>query len=214
MRRLPFRHRRARQRHALRRAAQRDDDHVHRLPWHDRSTANADHLGQRRSDRSAQQQQHAVGAALSSGKAAKLYQQSIMSPDVRWEIPQTIDTIDPLSLALQSEVGLRQNAAARRQNMGRVAGGADSGGTAKTRPPGSAPSYTERRVNSRTTTAAMDCQICHTSWATSCFGCHLPMKANQRVPKTNSKASPIGTSPPTIRRSCATTCSCSASTAR
>jgi hypothetical protein len=27
----------------------------------------------------------------------------------------------------------------------------------------------------------MDCQICHTSWATSCFGCHLPMKANQRV---------------------------------
>src|SRR5438045_2780740 len=29
----------------------------------------------------------------------------------------------------------------------------------------------------------MDCQICHTSWATSCFGCHLPMKANQRVPQ-------------------------------
>ena len=26
-----------------------------------------------------------------------LYQQSSMSPDVRWEIPQTIDTIDPLS---------------------------------------------------------------------------------------------------------------------
>ena len=26
------------------------------------------------------------------------------------------------------------------------------------------------------------CQICHTSWATSCFGCHLPMRANQRVP--------------------------------
>ena len=29
----------------------------------------------------------------------------------------------------------------------------------------------------------MDCQICHTSWATSCFGCHLPMKANQRTPQ-------------------------------
>ena len=28
---------------------------------------------------------------------------------------------------------------------------------------------------------SMDCQICHSSWATSCFGCHLPMKANQRV---------------------------------
>jgi hypothetical protein len=31
--------------------------------------------------------------------------------------------------------------------------------------------------------ASMDCQICHTSWATSCFGCHLPMKANQRTPQ-------------------------------
>ena len=30
-------------------------------------------------------------------EGTKLYQQSIMSPDVRWEIPQTIDTIDPLS---------------------------------------------------------------------------------------------------------------------
>jgi hypothetical protein len=28
----------------------------------------------------------------------------------------------------------------------------------------------------------VSCQICHSSWATSCFGCHLPMRANQRVP--------------------------------
>ena len=28
----------------------------------------------------------------------------------------------------------------------------------------------------------ISCEVCHTSWATSCFGCHLPMKANQRVP--------------------------------
>ena len=25
----------------------------------------------------------------------------------------------------------------------------------------------------------MDCYTCHTSWVASCFGCHLPMKANQ-----------------------------------
>ena len=37
------------------------------------------------------------GDRASSGKATKLYQQSMMSPDVRWEIPQTIDTIDPAS---------------------------------------------------------------------------------------------------------------------
>ena len=28
----------------------------------------------------------------------------------------------------------------------------------------------------------ISCQVCHSSWATSCFGCHLPMRANQRVP--------------------------------
>ena len=32
-----------------------------------------------------------------SWEGNKLWQQSTMSPDVRWEIPQTIDTIDPLS---------------------------------------------------------------------------------------------------------------------
>lgn len=26
----------------------------------------------------------------------------------------------------------------------------------------------------------MTCQACHTSWTTSCFGCHLPMQANER----------------------------------
>jgi hypothetical protein len=28
----------------------------------------------------------------------------------------------------------------------------------------------------------LSCQVCHSSWATSCFGCHLPMRANQRMP--------------------------------
>ena len=28
----------------------------------------------------------------------------------------------------------------------------------------------------------MACQTCHSSWVPSCFGCHLPMKANQRRP--------------------------------
>src|SRR5213078_5179619 len=28
----------------------------------------------------------------------------------------------------------------------------------------------------------ISCQICHSSWATSCFDCHLPMRTNQRMP--------------------------------
>src|SRR5260221_54397 len=30
--------------------------------------------------------------------------------------------------------------------------------------------------------SVMACYTCHTSWNTSCFGCHLPMKANQKKP--------------------------------
>src|SRR2546421_624393 len=28
----------------------------------------------------------------------------------------------------------------------------------------------------------MTCVSCHSSWTTTCFGCHLPMTANQRMP--------------------------------
>ena len=94
-----------------------------------------------------------------------LYQQSVMSPDTRWEVPQTIDTIDPLS----SHYNPKSAYAKTLMRDGKTWGG---GIPAE---PG------ERRVKLAHDNSAMDCQICHTSWATSCFGCHLPMKANQRV---------------------------------
>ena len=31
------------------------------------------------------------------------------------------------------------------------------------------------------------CQTCHTSWVTSCFGCHLPMAANRKKPNLHSE---------------------------
>ena len=67
--------------------------------------------------------------------------------------------------ALQCQVRLRQNSAARRRQPG-----------AMCRP------ATECPRNLAHDNSNISCQICHTSWATSCFGCHLPMKANQRVP--------------------------------
>jgi hypothetical protein len=100
-------------------------------------------------------------------EGAKLYQQSVMSPDTRWEVPQTIDTVDPLS----SHYNPKSAYAKTLQRDGKTWGGnvpAEPG---------------ERRVKLAHDNSAMDCQICHTSWATSCFGCHLPMKANQRVPQ-------------------------------
>jgi hypothetical protein len=99
-------------------------------------------------------------------EGSKLFQQSSMSPDVRWEIPQTIDTIDPASPHYNPKSAYAKTL--RRDEKW--------GGILPESP-------NERRVKLAHDNSAMDCQICHTSWATSCFGCHLPMKANQRVPQ-------------------------------
>ncbi|MDQ6940843.1 MAG: hypothetical protein M3119_11885, partial [Verrucomicrobiota bacterium] len=93
-------------------------------------------------------------------EGTKLWQQSSMSPDVRWEIPQTIDTIDPLSPHYNTKSAYAKTL----QRDGKSWGAG----------------LTNQLAHNN---SAMDCQICHSSWATSCFGCHLPMKANQRVPQ-------------------------------
>ncbi|MEN3369497.1 MAG: hypothetical protein V7609_1640 [Verrucomicrobiota bacterium] len=99
-------------------------------------------------------------------EGARLYQQSIMSPDTRWEVPQTIDTVDPLS----SHYNPKSAYAKTLMRDGKTWGGVPA-------------DPADRRIKLAHDNSAMDCQICHTSWATSCFGCHLPMKANQRVPQ-------------------------------
>ncbi len=110
-------------------------------------------------------------------EGSKLFQQSSMSPDMRWEIPQTIDTIDPLSPHYNPKSAYAKTL----RRDGKTWGGIVPT-TAKA--PENRPDYSkERRVTLAHDNSAMDCQICHTSWATSCFGCHLPMKANQRVPQ-------------------------------
>ncbi|HKP92685.1 MAG TPA: hypothetical protein VJS88_02220, partial [Chthoniobacterales bacterium] len=100
-------------------------------------------------------------------EGTRLYQQATMSPDVRWEVPQTMDTVDPLS----SHYNPKSAYAKTLRRDGKTWGGLISADPA------------ERRARLAHDNSAMDCQICHTSWATSCFGCHLPMKANQRVPQ-------------------------------
>ncbi len=96
---------------------------------------------------------------------ARLTQQSIMSPDMRWEIPQTIDTVDPTSPHYNAKSAYAKTL----QRDGRSWGA-------------SLTNDEQRSARFAHDNSAMDCQICHTSWATSCFGCHLPMKANTRTP--------------------------------
>ena len=107
----------------------------------------------------------------------RLYQYSSMKPDMRWEIPQTKDVVDagyPQDIRDdQKNLVVRYNAKAAYaktvQRDGETWGEVPEAGQCK-----------KKLAHANET---FDCQICHTSWATSCFGCHLPMKANQRVPQ-------------------------------
>ncbi|HEX8296524.1 MAG TPA: hypothetical protein VF593_09510 [Chthoniobacteraceae bacterium] len=91
-----------------------------------------------------------------------LIQNSTMSPDIRWIVPQTMDVVDPAS----AHYNVKARYAKTLQRDGVSWGGIEA----------------DEQARLAHSNQKMDCQICHTSWATSCFGCHLPMKANQKVP--------------------------------
>jgi hypothetical protein len=91
-----------------------------------------------------------------------LFQRSTMTPDLRWQIPQTIDTIDPKSPDYNAK-----SAYAKTLRRDGVAWG-------------DVPESDCKRTLAHDN-GNISCQICHSSWATACFGCHLPMRANQRV---------------------------------
>ena len=97
-------------------------------------------------------------------QGTQLFQRSMMSPDLVWEVPQTIDTIDPKS----SQYNAKSAYAKTLRRDGNAWG-------ALPEPENCPRDLAHDNSN-------VGCQICHSSWATSCFGCHLPMRANQRVP--------------------------------
>src|SRR5438874_8114535 len=92
-----------------------------------------------------------------------LYQRSTITPDLRWEVPQTVDTIDPKSPHYNAKSAYAKTLRRDGETWGDV------------------PASNCKR-NLAHDNSSVSCQICHTSWATSCFGCHLPMRANQRAP--------------------------------
>ena len=97
-----------------------------------------------------------------------LIQRSMVTKDLQWPVTQTMDSIDPGSDWSIKNPGKSQKSrlAKTLRRDGSVWGDA-------------VPKDQEARVLAHAD-ANMSCQSCHTSWVTSCFGCHLPMKANQR----------------------------------
>lgn len=87
----------------------------------------------------------------SRGGRRVFVQRSMLYPGLEWEISQVKDSVDPTAGDLYNE----KAAYAKLQQM----------------PDGSCAHAPEK----------MDCAACHTSWMTSCFGCHLPQEANWRT---------------------------------
>jgi hypothetical protein len=90
----------------------------------------------------------------------KLWQRSNVEQNVKWEVVQTLDTITPGN----EHYSEKSRIAKTIQQDGVTWGHIDE--------------MNKLAHNSK----RMTCQSCHSSWTTSCFGCHLSMSANQRMP--------------------------------
>jgi len=91
----------------------------------------------------------------------KIYQRSNMEPGKSWEVVQVVDTITPGNPHYSEASRLAKTLLKNGSTWGSASG--DDKQLA--------------HGNDR-----MTCYACHSSWTTSCFGCHLPMRANAKAP--------------------------------
>lgn len=93
----------------------------------------------------------------------RIFQNSMVEKDLRWEVVQTRDTVMPGNP--------RYNAKSALAKTVRVENGAMTFGLA---------GFDEQKCAHANSN--MSCIACHTSWNPSCFGCHLPQRANIKSP--------------------------------
>jgi hypothetical protein len=91
----------------------------------------------------------------------RLFQRSMMTRDVQWEVRQVVDAVSPGNPNYNEQARLAKTI----QRDGTTWGAPDA-----------APD-TLAHSNEK-----MTCYTCHTAWTPTCFGCHLSMKANQKTP--------------------------------
>ncbi|HEX7901059.1 MAG TPA: multiheme c-type cytochrome [Planctomycetota bacterium] len=95
-------------------------------------------------------------------------QRSMMKSDKVWEIPQIQDIVTPSDRMRENGKPWYNERAAHAKTVRKD-------GTTWGKLP-------EDDANLAHRSSRMECYTCHTSWTTGCFGCHLPMKANERRP--------------------------------
>jgi hypothetical protein len=99
----------------------------------------------------------------------KIYQNSMVEPNLTWEVVQTMDTIDPKNEHYNTKSAIAKTVRFEGKQM--VWG--DVPKTAANDDSGCAHSNKN-----------MSCQACHSSWNPTCYGCHLPQRANIKMPFT------------------------------
>jgi hypothetical protein len=101
-----------------------------------------------------------------------IVQNSMVEPNISWRVTQVRDTITPnhpdynAASALSKTVRLDGNG---QFEWGDIPMSVDSDG--------------EHRENCAHSIKSMNCISCHSSWNPSCFGCHLPQKADKKMPE-------------------------------
>ena len=91
----------------------------------------------------------------------RVVQRSMVDRDREWVIPQVVDSLDAASPRYNARASLAKTLRRDGLTWGDV-------------PPGDGELAHKNEQ--------MTCYACHTSWVTSCFGCHLAMRANEKAP--------------------------------
>lgn len=91
----------------------------------------------------------------------RLFQKSTLVKGKEWEVPQIVNSVNPQSDQYNAKAAYAKTLQRGGETWGNPTCAAD---------------------DLAHSTDNMTCYACHTSWMTSCFGCHLPMKANARMP--------------------------------
>ena len=99
-------------------------------------------------------------------KTGDIMQNSMVVPGRWWRVPQTIDTVSPGSRDYNKQSQYAKTI--RRDNI--------TWGDVPTED-----NQLAHRDND------MTCVSCHSSWVTSCFGCHLSMQANRKMPNRHNE---------------------------
>jgi hypothetical protein len=97
----------------------------------------------------------------------KIVQNSMVEPDLAWEVPQVKDVITPGHPRYNLAAHLAKTVRFESESSNQLVYG-------------DIPKGDERSVAH--CNQNMTCVSCHSAWNPSCFGCHLPQKANKKMP--------------------------------